>query len=96
MVTAFPVTDVVTLVPPVNVNVPEEVMPVPEPLSAAIPTLVTVPPPPGVAHVLSPRKNVLALGDPVALKEAVNIGSTAVPLSAKLTKVEFPMSTVST
>ena len=44
IVTVVPVTEVVTFVPPVYVNVPEVVIALPVPESAALVILVTVPP----------------------------------------------------
>jgi len=73
MVTVVPETLVVTFVPPVKVNVPEVVRALPEPESAAKVIEVTVPVPGALAQVLSPRKKVEALADPVAERSAVMV-----------------------
>ena len=51
IVTVVPLTEVVTFVPPVNVNVPAEVMAVPLPESAPNVIEVTVPEPDPVPRV---------------------------------------------
>ena len=49
------------------------VVKVPPVIGEVVATLVTVPVPVGAAHVLSPRKKVVPLGVPVALKSAIAI-----------------------
>jgi hypothetical protein len=56
----------------VQVKVPVVVI-VPPPRGAVVAMDVTVPDPAGVAQVLSPRRNVVPLGVPVALKSAIAI-----------------------
>ena len=77
----------VQFVPPLKVKVPEVVRALPDPESAARVMLVTVPDPETVAQVLSPRKKVEALADPVALKSAVIVPVAVIVPPDTFTKV---------
>ena len=59
IVTADPVAEVVTFVPPVKVIVPEEVIGVMEPESDVAPTLVTVPVPLAVSQLALPPESLV-------------------------------------
>ena len=84
MVTVVPDTLVVTFVPPARVIVPDVVIAVPAPLSAAAVMLVTVPPDGIAAHVLSPRRYVVALAVPVADKSAVTEPVVVMPATGSV------------